>query len=71
MLTSRERQTLKRRAHHKKPVVLIGQKGPTEAVLTEIDRALEAHELIKVRLSGDREVRRKRSPLKPGPNWCN
>ena len=57
-LTPKARQALKRRAHALKPVVLMGRKGLTDAVLAEIDRSLEAHELIKVRLSGDREERR-------------
>ena len=40
------------------PVVLLGAAGLTPAVLQEIDRALTAHELIKVRLAGmDRDAR--------------
>lgn len=39
-------------AHHLKPVVLLGQHGLTEAVLAEIELALEHHELIKVRVPG-------------------
>lgn len=43
-------------AHHLKPVVLLGQHGLTEAVMAEIELALEHHELIKVRVPGmDRE----------------
>ena len=42
-------QNLKAKAHNLKPVVLIGEKGLTENVLSEIDIALEAHELIKVK----------------------
>ena len=34
------------------PVVLIGAKGLTDEVVAEIDRALKAHELIKVRVPG-------------------
>ncbi len=48
-LTPRERSALRAAAHPLKPVVLIGDNGLTEAVLKEIDRALSAHELIKVR----------------------
>jgi RNA-binding protein len=48
-ITSSERSTLRAAAHPLKPVVLIGDKGLTDAVLKEIDRALTAHELIKVR----------------------
>ena len=45
-------------AHHLDPVVMIGQNGVTSAVLHEIDNALNAHELIKVRMFADeREVR--------------
>ena len=40
---------LKAKAHKLEPVVIIGAKGVTEEVLAEIDRALNAHELIKVR----------------------
>ena len=57
-LTSRERGDLRSAAHALRPVVLIGDNGLTEAVLKEIDRALNAHELIKVRAGGDdREAR--------------
>jgi putative YhbY family RNA-binding protein len=57
-LTTRERAHLKARAHALEPHVQIGHGGLTGAVVKEIDRALTAHELIKVRiLDGDREVR--------------
>lgn len=35
----------------------VGKRGSTENVLTEVDGSLAAHELIKVKLSGDREGR--------------
>ncbi len=44
-----QRLALRARAHHLEPVVLLGAQGLSEAVLKEIDRALAAHELIKVR----------------------
>jgi putative YhbY family RNA-binding protein len=53
MLDSTARRALRARAHHLHPVVSIGQQGLTPAVLQEIDRALKAHELIKVRVFGD------------------
>ena len=40
---------LKARAHALEPVVIIGAKGLTDEVVKEVDRALTAHELIKVR----------------------
>jgi len=52
-LTPKERQALKARAHGLKPVVLLGNAGLSSPVLKEIDRALTAHELIKVKVPGD------------------
>lgn len=49
-LTSVQRRALRAQAHALHPVVSISQKGLTEAVLKEIDRCLNAHELIKVRI---------------------
>jgi RNA-binding protein len=48
-LTSSERQKLKGLAHKLEPVVSIGAKGVTDAVIAEIDFALKSHELLKVR----------------------
>ena len=48
-MDSAERKALKARAHKLDPIVQIGAKGVTEEVIAEIDRALKAHELIKVR----------------------
>ena len=51
-LSNSERKNLRTQAHPLKPVVMIGQLGLTEAVLSEIDIALNAHELIKVSIRG-------------------
>jgi RNA-binding protein len=48
-MTPAERKAFKARAHKLEPVVIIGGKGLTDEVIAEIDRALAAHELIKVR----------------------
>jgi RNA-binding protein len=57
-LTAKERAHLKARAHALEPVVQTGTAGLTDAVVTEVDRALTAHELIKVRVgAADREAR--------------
>jgi len=57
-LTSKRRSELRAEAHKLNPVVIIGDKGLTDEVIGEIDRALKAHELIKVRASaGDRDAR--------------
>ena len=52
-LTTRERAHLKARAHALEPKVVVGHGGLTPAVIAEIDRALTAHELIKVKVLGD------------------
>jgi RNA-binding protein len=52
-LNSKQRAHLKALAHERKPVVLLGHKGITDAVIKETLAALLAHELIKVRLTGD------------------
>ena len=57
-LTVKQRQYLKGLAHDLDPVVMIGDKGLTDAVVKEINTALTAHELIKIRVLGeDRELR--------------
>lgn len=58
MLTAAERKALKAKAHKLDPLVQIGAKGLTDEVVAEIERALNAHELIKVRAAGlEREAR--------------
>jgi putative YhbY family RNA-binding protein len=52
-LTRDERLRLRAAAHHLNAVVLLGAGGLTDAVVNEIDRALGAHGLIKVRVPGD------------------
>lgn len=57
-LTTRERAHLKARAHALEPVVQVGSSGVTDRLVTEVDRALAAHELVKVKVgSDDREER--------------
>ena len=57
-LTSRERANLKAQAHALEPLVHVGGAGVTDALVAEIDRALTAHELTKVKVgSDDREAR--------------
>lgn len=53
-----QKKVLKLKAHALKPVVWLGQQGLTSAVLAEVEIALAAHELIKVKIPGvDREAR--------------
>lgn len=58
MLNERQKKHLRRLAHPLHPLVTLGQAGLTDAVVTELDRALTDHELVKVRArAADRESR--------------
>jgi RNA-binding protein len=50
-LNKKQIQHVKGLAHSLKPVVLLGNNGLTEAVVAEIDFALNHHELIKVKIN--------------------
>ncbi|SCZ49496.1 ribosome assembly RNA-binding protein YhbY [Thiohalomonas denitrificans] len=57
-LNERQKKYLRTLAHSKKPVVLTGAAGISEALLAEVDVALTRHELIKMRINAaDREER--------------
>ncbi len=49
-LTSSQIRFLRSKAHHLKPVILIGNNGFHQAVCDEIDNNLEYHELLKIRI---------------------
>ena len=57
-LTSAQTRFLRGQAHGLKAVLQVGGKGLTNALVNEVDSALEHHELIKVKVGGDdREAR--------------
>ena len=57
-LTPQQKKHFIRKSHELHPVVMIGNKGLTETVNKEIDIALSAHELIKIKIAGaDRDQR--------------
>jgi len=56
-LKASQKKNLRGKAHHLKPLVTVAGKGLSESVIAEIERALNDHELIKVKLRGDREQR--------------
>lgn len=51
-LTSFQKRYLRGLAHSLSPVVMLGQKGVTPNLISELGQTLDHHELIKVRLSG-------------------
>jgi len=57
-LTDTQRKHLRRLGHDRNPIVLVGQGGISPNLVAELDRALNDHELVKVRARvGDRELR--------------
>lgn len=57
-LTPAQRKEHRAGAHHLNPVVAVGADGLTAAVVEEIDGALKAHGLIKVRVFSDDRAER-------------
>lgn len=56
-LSQNQKRHLRGLGHHLKPVVMIGQHGLHDTVIAEIEQALEAHELVKVKIAADRATR--------------
>jgi RNA-binding protein len=57
-LSNAQKRYLRGLAHELKPVVLVGAKGVTPALLAELEQALEQHELVKVKVAAeDRDAR--------------
>lgn len=57
-LSIQERKRLRQIGHALNPVVMLGDKGLSESVLEELGRALNDHELIKVKIvAEDRDER--------------
>jgi RNA-binding protein len=52
-LSATQKRYLRGFAHDLKPVILVGQKGVTPALLKELDAALAHHELVKIKLADD------------------
>ena len=51
-LSASQRRYLRSSAHPLKPLILLGARGITTGVLAELGRALDHHELVKVKLAG-------------------
>lgn len=58
MLTAAQTRFLRGQAHGLKAMLQVGGKGITDALVAEVDNALEHHELIKLKVAAeDREAR--------------
>src|SRR5690554_2387871 len=57
-LSPEQRREYRAIAHNLKPVIIVGDKGLSEGLQEELERALNDHELIKIKVaSTDREAR--------------
>ena len=56
-LNNRQIRHLRGLTHHLQPVVMVADKGLSENVMNEIESALDHHELVKIKMTTDRETR--------------
>ena len=56
-LTRDQIRFLRGRSHNLRPQVTVGDKGLSDTVMAEIERALGDHELVKVKIRADRASR--------------
>jgi RNA-binding protein len=61
LLTGAQKKYLRGLAHSLKPLVIIGQKGMADAVVSAIEEAFNAHELIKIKFSEFKEKAEKQA----------
>lgn len=58
-LTTEQKKRLRTIGHNLNPIVMVAGKGLSENIQLEVDRALDDHELIKVKFAvGDRDLKR-------------
>ncbi|GMW01105.1 MAG: hypothetical protein AMXMBFR84_22420 [Candidatus Hydrogenedentota bacterium] len=57
-LSSGDRKYLRSLAHHLEPIVFIGKNGITDQLVESADKALAAHELIKIRFVDHKDEKR-------------
>ncbi len=57
-LSTVQKKYLKKLGHDLSPVVRLGNAGLTEAVINEINIAIDHHELIKIKIPAEREARK-------------
>ena len=57
-LNTQQKKSLRRIAHHLDPVIAVSERGLSEGIVGETERALRDHELIKIKVFGiDRSAR--------------
>ena len=58
-ISGKQKRALRARAHHLKPVIFVGAGGISPSVLAELEAALDAHELVKLRLHATDRLERR------------
>jgi RNA-binding protein len=58
-MKGRERAALRADAHHLSPTVHVGKEGLSAALITSLDDTLRTHELVKVKLGRNADVKAK------------
>lgn len=58
-MKGRERAALRAEAHHLDPTVHVGKEGLSASLITSLDDALRTHELVKVKLVKNADVKAK------------
>lgn len=56
-ITDKQIIFLRKSCHHIKPIVSIGNAGLTENVMSEVELALNYHELVKIKIAGNGDER--------------
>jgi RNA-binding protein len=59
MLSGKDRAELRAEAHHLTPLVHVGHQGLSPTVVKSLDDALRTHELVKVQLGRNADVKPK------------
>jgi len=54
-LSHKQKRYLRQLGHHLKPVVQVGWRGATDAVIAKVGDELDAHELIKIKVGENSE----------------
>jgi len=49
-LSGKQRRQLRAMGHHLKPVLIVGKEGVFDSLMEQVERELEAHELIKMKV---------------------
>ena len=57
-LDTKQRKTLKSKAHHLKPVVIIGKMDINDSVIKTVSESINSHELIKVKFNQHKDRKR-------------